>query len=283
MNLDLFLERIPQGVLLTSAAFPTVEKFFGRWAARLLGCSTLDVWTHPDAFFVHPTNKMRQISVETIRELNRNIWNSPNQVQRKVAVIYEADRLPRSAANAFLKTLEEPPADTSLFLLTTRPYDLLPTLRSRCWWIALPDEKTHELSSEAQQWIEKFKNVAHSFLLNKPMNVMEIYGLLYRFQVLLETETERLQASEKDTEDLEPEEVLAVKAGLEKQWVQHFFTALEHALGEVFKRSHEAEKNYLYPQWMEAIERMFGRTEVNLSPAHALEAFLLNMGTPQQA
>ena len=50
----------------------------------------------------------------------------------RLLVIYEADRMNLSAANIFLKTLEEPTASTTILLLTTRPYSLLPTIRSRC-------------------------------------------------------------------------------------------------------------------------------------------------------
>ena len=61
-----------------------------------------------------------------------------NQGGRKVGIVIDADRMNAASANAFLKTLEEPPAGTTLFLLTTRPYDLLDTIRSRCLNFRIP-------------------------------------------------------------------------------------------------------------------------------------------------
>ena len=87
---------------------------------------------HPDCFALRPAGKMRQISAEATRELIGKTQVSPTVGRRKVAIIYEADRMNAAAANIFLKTLEEPPGLTTLLLLTTRPYALLPTIRSRC-------------------------------------------------------------------------------------------------------------------------------------------------------
>ena len=87
---------------------------------------------HPDFFALRPAGKTRQISAETTRDLIGRILVSPQVSRRKVAVVYEADRMNVAAANIFLKTLEEPTASTTILLLTTRPYSLLPTIRSRC-------------------------------------------------------------------------------------------------------------------------------------------------------
>lgn len=63
---------------------------------------------------------------------------SANVAPRKVAIVHECDRMNLPAANIFLKTLEEPPANTTLLLLTTRPYALLPTIRSRVLLFRFP-------------------------------------------------------------------------------------------------------------------------------------------------
>src|SRR5205823_5296094 len=93
---------------------------------------------HPDSFALRPAGKMRQISADATRELIGKVQVSPTLAPRKVAVIYECDRMNLTAANIFLKTLEEPPANTTLLLLTTRPYALLPTIRSRCLHFRFP-------------------------------------------------------------------------------------------------------------------------------------------------
>src|ERR1019366_7824475 len=74
----------------------------------------------PDCLQVRPSGKSRQITVDSVRELIGRINVSPSVSHYKVAVLHDADRMNASAANVFLKTLEEPPADTTLLLLTIR-------------------------------------------------------------------------------------------------------------------------------------------------------------------
>ena len=62
----------------------------------------------------------------------------------------------KEAANAFLKTLEEPPQGTYLFLLTTRPYSILPTIRSRTLMVRLEENYTQEKNQELENWISHY-------------------------------------------------------------------------------------------------------------------------------
>ena len=73
-----------------------------------------------------------------MRRLIDDLQKTSNQGGHKVAIIYEAERMNKESANAFLKTLEEPPSDTILFLLTHRPYDLIDTIKSRCLTYRIP-------------------------------------------------------------------------------------------------------------------------------------------------
>lgn len=74
----------------------------------------------------------RTIPVEWIRELNQAIWRGTVRAQTNVAIIGDVDLMNASSANAMLKTLEEPPPNTVMFLLTERPHAVLPTIQSRC-------------------------------------------------------------------------------------------------------------------------------------------------------
>jgi DNA polymerase-3 subunit delta' len=74
----------------------------------------------------------REIVVEQIRELCEHAAFAPREGSRRVFVVDPADRMNRSAQNALLKTLEEPPGRALLVLVTARPHLLLPTVRSRC-------------------------------------------------------------------------------------------------------------------------------------------------------
>ena len=86
---------------------------------------------------VRPQMKSRIIGVDEIRNLEHTLQLAAPGGACKVGVITEADRMRDQAANAFLKTLEEPPNNTLLLLLTANPQRLLPTILSRCVRIPL--------------------------------------------------------------------------------------------------------------------------------------------------
>ncbi len=81
---------------------------------------------------IRPRMKSRRIGVDEIRDLEQTLHLAAPGGACKVGVITEADRMNDQAANAFLKTLEEPPQNTLLLLLTANPQRLLPTVISRC-------------------------------------------------------------------------------------------------------------------------------------------------------
>lgn len=81
---------------------------------------------------IRPRMKSRRIAVDEIRNLEHTLHLAAPGGACKVGVITEADRMGDQAANAFLKTLEEPPRNTLLLLLTANPQRLLPTILSRC-------------------------------------------------------------------------------------------------------------------------------------------------------
>jgi len=85
---------------------------------------------HPDVGMVIPYK--RNILVDAIRELEREANFRPFEGGKRVFIINDAEKMSDSAANALLKTLEEPPPTTHLILVTSRPDSLLQTIRSRC-------------------------------------------------------------------------------------------------------------------------------------------------------
>lgn len=74
----------------------------------------------------------RLILVDAIRDLERNANFRPYEAPARFFIIDNADKMNDEASNALLKTLEEPPPTTHIFLITSRPDSLLPTIRSRC-------------------------------------------------------------------------------------------------------------------------------------------------------
>jgi DNA polymerase-3 subunit delta' len=79
----------------------------------------------------------RQIKIQEIRELRRVMAYRPFEGRVKVFILREADRLGWEAAAALLKTLEEPPPDSALFLTSAAEGQVLPTIRSRCLTLRL--------------------------------------------------------------------------------------------------------------------------------------------------
>jgi len=86
--------------------------------------------THPDVGLLYPMGK--EILVDAMRDVEREANFRPYEGTRRFFIIDRADKMRDGASNALLKTLEEPPATSHLFLITSRMSALLSTIRSRC-------------------------------------------------------------------------------------------------------------------------------------------------------
>jgi DNA polymerase-3 subunit delta' len=90
---------------------------------------------HPDVVEFEPEGN--QILVAQAQGIIREAHRAPIEAERKVVAVFEADRLNEQASNKLLKTIEEPPARTTIVLVTSSPDELLETVRSRCQRIDL--------------------------------------------------------------------------------------------------------------------------------------------------
>ncbi len=99
---------------------------------------------------VRPQSKSRRIVVGDIRELEKSFYVASPPGKWKVGVILHADRMGVGAENAFLKTLEEPPADCLLLLVSDAPDLLLPTILSRCVRLPLMSSGEGRVTNAAQ-------------------------------------------------------------------------------------------------------------------------------------
>ena len=110
-------------------------------------CLKIERGNHPDIHLIAPLPDKRDISIEQLRELQHELYLRPYEAPRKACIIDPAERMSVSAANSLLKTLEEPPGDALIILLTENAGMLLSTVRSRCQLIRFtPLSPEHILS-----------------------------------------------------------------------------------------------------------------------------------------
>ncbi len=109
-----------------------------RPCGECLDCRRVAADEHPDCAFVQPIGESREIRIDQVRETAAALALSSHGGVRKLAILWPADRLNRFAANALLKTLEEPTRGTLLVLVAAELGRLPATVRSRCTRITVP-------------------------------------------------------------------------------------------------------------------------------------------------
>ncbi len=131
--------RMPHALLFTGTADSGTHRLALALANELNGAqaSTLETLRHPICRVLRPSSKIRSISIDAIRSIEPFLALRAAEGDTKLVIVDEADRLPDEAANAFLKTLEEPPLQTLIILITALPNRLLPTILSRCVRLSL--------------------------------------------------------------------------------------------------------------------------------------------------
>ena len=248
---------------------------------------------HPDFHALRPAGKMRLIDVGSTRDLIGKMQFSCAISTRKVAVIYEADRMNTQAANVFLKTLEEPTPSTTILLLTTRPYALLPTIRSRCLHFRFTDSGSEALidADEATQELWRSTRTDYAAWLQqlaagKPDKrtiadqVMGVYGLVTRFNAILGAATETIWKTQqaKLPEDLDDDEQIAIETGIANGIRQKLFIEIEQATRTFAQERLLAGDNSVRRALTASIEKLehnAGLLRVNFNESAAFEDFLL--------
>jgi DNA polymerase-3 subunit delta' len=123
-------------------------------------CRKIEMQAHPDVHYVRPESKTRVITVDQLRDVLQEIYLKPNEASHKVFIIVAADRMNEKAANAFLKTLEEPPPNSILILLTAEPQRLLDTILSRCLRLNFPGTAAPPLDPARAAWLQALADAA---------------------------------------------------------------------------------------------------------------------------
>jgi len=161
---------------------------------------------------VRPRMKSRRIGVDEIRDLEHTLQLAAPGGACKVGVITEADRMNDQAANAFLKTLEEPPQNTLLLLLTANPQRLLPTILSRC--VRVPLLGGRALLEDGGAELVTALNRAAKFGFGTPVAALHLKATFTSF---LARSREEADAAAKAAEK---EETAAYKDATDGSWLK---------------------------------------------------------------
>ena len=144
--------RLPHAMLISGSAGSGRAELAMSIAGMVNEMDATGAASHPDVHKLEPESKSRRILIEPFRQFCAPFFSTSFRPgATKTGIILEADRLHPNAANAFLKTLEEPPANTLFILVTSNPGQLPVTIVSRCAHFPLRDAGLHALEGPAAE------------------------------------------------------------------------------------------------------------------------------------
>jgi DNA polymerase-3 subunit delta' len=144
--------RLPHAMLISGSAGSGRAELAMSIAGLVNETDATGATSHPDVHKLEPESKSRRILVEPFRQFCEPFFSTSFRPgATKTGIILEADRLHPNAANAFLKTLEEPPANTLFILVTSNPGQLPVTIVSRCAHFPLRDAGLPALEGPAAE------------------------------------------------------------------------------------------------------------------------------------
>ena len=197
-------------------------------ASLVNGTNANDVFSSKarEIFVAQPESRSRRIVISQIRELEHALQMRASNGRRKVAIISEADRLQPQAANAFLKTLEEPPKDSLLLLLSALPEALPDTILSRC--IPIPLAPNGEQKNKLEE--EKLVKLLQQTAREQSWTVQYAYRLAQRFQRQLRISREQIKV---ETDEALRSEEARYKNSTDGAWLEEreeYYKALTESL-----------------------------------------------------
>ena len=238
--------RLAHAHLLTGAPPSELESLGRGLAANLLDA---ELEGHPDFFVLRPESKSRRVSIDQVRQLEHSLSRKPHRAPIKVALILEAERMclpPAEAANAFLKTLEEPPDHSFLILTSDRPEQLLPTVRSRCLTFPiLPEEKPSPIEG-----IDDFTR--HWAQSNEP-NALGAYRRATLLQSFLLSTRARLEAQIEPAKEEEGDEGESTQSAL---LAGQLVRAREDIIAHLIRSTWARAESTLHPEIIREVDAL---------------------------
>lgn len=199
-------------------------------------CRRVDEGAHPDVYWVRPESKSRRIQVEQMREFMKAVNLRSSMGGVKVGIVVDADCLGEEASNAFLKTLEEPPAQTVIVLLTADPQRLLPTILSRCLRISFGPTTGHVVSpyhAKLLPLLTKFSTTGEERVANSYQLLAELTALLQEIRKETRAHIEAEMNLDR-YEELEPKVRERLEEQLEARVEGEYRAARERLLEEIY-------------------------------------------------
>ncbi len=195
------------------------------FCGRCSTCRRIATRQHPDVGWIRPESKMRQIQADQTRALTQALSLKAHEAAHKIGILVAADRMNSSAANAFLKTLEEPPSGSILILLSTEPDRLLETVLSRCLRLSFGGEGG-ALNDTVLCWVASFSAAA----------AKETGGVLNRYRILAELANALATTRESLEKSLEEQSPLVRFPDAEPAQRERWETELNAAVESEYRR-----------------------------------------------
>ena len=264
--------RLAHAHLLTGAPPAELESLGRGLAANLLDA---DLEGHPDFFLLRPESKSRRVSIAQIRQLEHSLSRKPHRAPLKVALILEAERMcipPAEAANAFLKTLEEPPDHCLLLLTSDRPEALLPTVRSRCLTFPVIPNLNPETIPGIEELIRNWEQSSQPDALGAYRRATLLQSFLLATRQKLEAKAEE---AENDGEEEEESVQAASSAG---QLVRIREDVISHLVRSAWKRAGGDLKPEIVRE-VESLEKLRLALARNVDQTLAIEVACLRIAS----
>lgn len=230
-------DRFSNAALLTAEEGLGVEQLVERFSEAAMcsnyaseacgfchSCQLMKSHNHPDYHLVKPEKEGKTITVEQIRQCNRLAQESSQLSGRRLFVIEPAEAMNDSAANALLKTLEEPSSSCMFLLVSHKAHQLLPTITSRCqhWHVVTPS------SELLAQWLnEQVTSTIPAFAAhingNAPLKTQAFVeqGQIEKYQ---QVEEQLLEVAQLRGDSVKLAKELATSPSEYLQWIWYLLT-----------------------------------------------------------
>ncbi len=228
-------------------------------------CLEFDNNNQPDFLQIQPDGN--SIKIEQIRELQKRIQEKPIISSRKVYIIDDADLMTQESQNCLLKTLEEPPAFSTIILIGSNENAFLPTIKSRCMILHFQKIEDEEMRTY----------LANQFgLTNVSQNMLDTYQGSIGKAINLKDKQEEYLALENMLYDLNKKDLIDILKEAEplykaKEEINEILDYLNIILLKM------AKENYVYTNCIEIVENTKKRLKQNANYDMCIDNMLFNL------